>query len=122
MLCELEFEVGFHATRSQFLRRSGGLLGRPARLPRRYPASLCPYSGCHLQAAYVAHLAAPLVRQPPNLTHPPLTLAWLCACRRIEFPLPDVFKLDLSGMTTFDDYLTSLKSRHRRAYRVRQQE
>ncbi|GAB4815785.1 hypothetical protein N2152v2_002831 [Parachlorella kessleri] len=42
----------------------------------------------------------------------------------VEFPLPDVFKLDVSGMVSFErDYVQKhLKARHRRAYRVRQQE
>lgn len=42
---------------------------------------------------------------------------------RVEVPLPDVFKLDVSGIHSYEEYVQGhLRRRTRRAWRVRQEE
>lgn len=58
-----------------------------------------------------------VVVDKPNMLCPSDQYYW------VEFPLPDVFKLDVSRLHSFDDYVnTHLRKRHRRAFHVRQNE
>ena len=51
-----------------------------------------------------------------------VTLPCLCCARRVEFPLPPVYKVDVGSVHSMGEFLQQLPGAKRRNFRVRQQQ